>query len=131
MRRSMSRCGLRSGSSRSGFTLIEAVVALAVVVAGLAWLVSGSGFAGEATGLASDRTRATTYAAGLVERIQSGEELALEGGIEELPGGRWELEHATPSGQAPGCEVAVLTVSFDTFTGEREGMRLTFLGRED
>lgn len=116
---------------RGAFTLIEAVFALAVVAVAVAWLVSASQYAADASAAASNRTRAVTLGAGLAERMQL-EGLAgwaLQGAFAEAPGFRWEAEvrDSAADDAAINCREVVLSVLYPGAGYEEGRVELRFL----
>jgi prepilin-type N-terminal cleavage/methylation domain-containing protein len=90
-------------SCRSGFTLLEAVCALAVVAVAVAWLVSADHFAVDAATTAAGRTRAATLGASLAAEMQAGivAPAEREGRFADAPGYRWTAE-VQPVSAGPG-----------------------------
>jgi len=116
---------------RAAFTLIEAVFALAVVAMAVAWLVSASQHAADASAAATNRTRAVTLGAGLADRMQH---QGLAGGARkgvfpEAPGFRWEAEVRDGAADDPAirCSEVVLSVLYPGAGYEEGRVELRFL----
>ena len=116
---------------RRAFTLIEAVVALAVVAAGLVWLMSSSHYAVEGTALAAQRTEIATAASEMVSKIQRKGEWPSEtrGVFRRAGGARWRLER-TPwplDRRLDSCCRATLIVSYEGVSGKERRMEYQFV----
>ncbi len=120
---------------RRGFTLIEAVVAAAVVGCALVWLMAASRYAVRANGAASDRMKAAALALGMIEEIQSEGEFPLRrrGAFETAPGIRWELSRRPASGPSdvPGLHEGTLQVVYPGAGAEDERTEYVFLFHTD
>jgi general secretion pathway protein I len=112
----------------SAFTLVEAVVALAVVALALGWLVSAGQHAAEATAVAAARARSAALAAGMAVRMQSGalRPVAGRGTFPEAPGFEWHLA-VGPAAGAVGCREASLAVIYPGMGSQPEEVRFVFL----
>lgn len=115
------------------FTLVEAVVALAVVALAFGWLVSASYFAREAVKVSALRTQAAALGAELAGKLQrDGLTGASSGTFTDAPGIRWELNMGSVSGdEMIACREARLTVLYPDVGDETGKMEFTFLVPED
>ena len=115
------------------FTLVEAVVALAVVGLALAWLVSASFFATESAKVSALRTQAATLGCELARRMQrDGLNGGREGSFAEAPSLRWELSSSPVSDEeGVACRQASLTVSYPDVGHETGSVAFTFLTAGD
>jgi prepilin-type N-terminal cleavage/methylation domain-containing protein len=126
----MRRC-LPRARLRSGFTLLEAICALAVVAVAVAWLVSADHFAVDAATTAAGRTRAATLGASLAGEMQAGlvEPAGREGRFADAPGYRWTAE-VQPVGAGPGpvrCSRVKLSVHHPGTRGAEDEVEFEFL----
>jgi len=128
--RTSTGCSAR-GPGSEGFTLIEAVFALAVTALALVFLVSAGQYAADATAASANRTKAVTLGAGLAERMQLGGvgSGGSIGAFEGAPAFRWELRTAgLPRAlEAIMCRKATLSVFYPSLGGREEHIELHFL----
>jgi Tfp pilus assembly protein PilV len=114
-----------------GFTLLEAVFALAVTAVALLWLVSAGRYAVEASEVAAGRTRAATLASSLAAEMQAGlmSPDEREGTFDDAPGYTWEAKVSQGSDGEVGscCRKVVLRVSFAGMGHAEEDVELEFL----
>ena len=118
---------------KRAFTLVEAIVALAVTAMALAWLVSACFFATESETVAARRTQAATLGSELAMRIQrEGSKEGREGAFATAPSIRWELS-TTPLSDEEGiaCRQATLKVTYPDVGHDTGSLEFTFLVPKD
>ena len=100
---------MRQPTAADGFSLIEALVAASVLIAGVAALVQLLMLAIETTHAAGDATRAAILAAQKAEELRSLRWSALAGGEEQIDAfvRRWSIEAWPPDVMAEKRELAL------------------------
>jgi len=118
-----------------GLTLIEVVVALAVVATALAWLVGAGHYSTEATEVAASRTTAAMLGADLAERMQlgGGWDGRAAGTFPDAPAYRWEVETEPLEGDARQvhCRRARLRVFYAGVGSAAEHIEFDLLVKAD
>lgn len=116
-------------NGRSGFTLVEVLVAMVVTVAALTVLAQGIFTAGRASTAARNVTRASLVAGRVLAEFEAGERAAdrdAEGRFEDEPEFAWE---ARPESYEPGLVLLTVAVRWEE-RGQERRLTVTRLLRE-
>lgn len=112
---------------RSGFTLIEVLVAMVVAVAAFSVLAQGFATGGQASVASQYTTRAAMLAGQIVTDLETGElaaDSSKSGAFSEAPEFSWEVRSEADE---PGLRLLTVTVRWKERTEERRYVLLRLL----